>query len=287
MISFRQHVVTLVAVFLALAVGVVLGGGPLSDLGRDAPAASAATRERVATRTADYGDRFAAAVGPSAYAGKLAQHPVSIITLPGADGDVVKALGKQVAAAGGSVAATYPATAALTDASQKSLVDTLGSQLMTQLTKGAVDADATTYQRMGELIALAIGAGPATTADVTSVRESLAGAELLTTPQDAKPGGLVLVVLGDDVDPAVLSGLTAGIAAKATAVVVAGSTAAGTAAGSLTALRKETPAAKVATVDGVDTALGQVTATLALIRSLTTPGGSFGASGADGAVPLG
>ena len=29
MISFRYHIVTLVSVFLALAVGVALGGGPL------------------------------------------------------------------------------------------------------------------------------------------------------------------------------------------------------------------------------------------------------------------
>ena len=40
MISYRHHIVSLVAVFLALAVGVVLGGGPLSDLGRDDRAAS-------------------------------------------------------------------------------------------------------------------------------------------------------------------------------------------------------------------------------------------------------
>ena len=36
MISYRHHIASLVAVFLALAAGVVLGGGPLSDLGRDA-----------------------------------------------------------------------------------------------------------------------------------------------------------------------------------------------------------------------------------------------------------
>ena len=38
---------------------------------------------------------------------------------------------------------------------------------------------------------------------------------------------------------------------------------------------------------GVESAIGRVTATLALIRSLETSGGSFGAAGTDGAVPLG
>jgi hypothetical protein len=51
-------------------------------------------------------------------------------------------------------------------------------------------------------------------------------------------------------------------------------------------VRAEPVADDVATVDGTDTPLGQVTAVLAVIRSLSVPGGSFGASGSDGAVPL-
>ena len=54
-----------------------------------------------------------------------------------------------------------------------------------------------------------------------------------------------------------------------------------------TALRAQPVADKVATVDGADTAVGQVTTVLALARSLKVQGGSFGASGSDGAVPLG
>ena len=70
------------------------------------------------------------------------------------------------------------------------------------------------------------------------------------------------------------------LADTATGVVVAGS------ASALADLRAERSAAQAATVDGVDTPLGRVTATLALIRSLTVQGGSFGASGSDGAVPV-
>ncbi len=33
MITLRHHLLTIVAVFLALAAGIVLGGGPLSDVG--------------------------------------------------------------------------------------------------------------------------------------------------------------------------------------------------------------------------------------------------------------
>ena len=42
----------------------------------------------------------------------------------------------------------------------------------------------------------------------------------------------------------------------------------------------------VLTFTGCDTGLGQVTAMLALIRSLEGSVGSYGESGSDGAVPL-
>ncbi len=283
MISYRHHIVSLVAVFLALAVGVVLGGGPLSDLGRDDRAASAATSSQPDAPSADdFGDKFATSAAPTLYASRLADHPVAIVAMPGADADTTAALVAQVGAAGGRVSGTYAVRAALTDPGQKALVDTLGSQLMTSL-GDAVDADAPTYQRLGELLAVAV---TGTGAEVAPVRESLAGAELVDTSKGATAGQVVLVVLGDHTDPAILSGLTTGLAAKSTAVVVAGDTASGKAGGDLVALRADPAAVAVGTVDGAETALGQVTATLALIRSLTKPGGSFGASGSAGAVPL-
>jgi hypothetical protein len=286
-ISYRHHIVSLVAVFLALAVGVALGGGPLSELGRDDTPASAAVREqRAVERTASYGDDFAVAGAATLYAGGLREHPVSLLTMPGADGEVVSALGDQVEAAGGTVASAYDVQPTLTDVSKKSLVDALGSQLMTQLGSGAVTQDAPTYERIGQLLGLAIAGGDLPASDAQAVRESLSGAELLTSPDDAPSASVVLVVLGDEVDPAILSGLVSGLAARATGVVVAGDTASARPAGDLGGLRAEPAADQVATVDGVDTPLGQVTAVLALIRSLTVPGGAFGASGADGAVPL-
>jgi hypothetical protein len=286
-ISYRHHIVSLVAVFLALAVGVALGGGPLSDLGRDDKPASATTREqRTVTRTASYGDDFAAASAAKLYAGGLRDHPVSVLTMPGAEGDVVSALGAQIEAAGGAVTSTYDVQPTLVDGSKKSLVDALGSQLMTQLGPGAVTADAPTYERLGQLLGLAVAGNDLPSSDADSIRQSLAGAELMTSPETAVRAPVVLVVLGDRVDPAILSGLVSGLAAKATGVVVAGDTTSATPAGDLAALRGEPAADHVATADGVDTPLGQVTAVLALIRSLSVQGGSFGASGSDGAVPL-
>ena len=174
----------------------------------------------------------------------------------------------------------------MVEASEKSLVDTLGSQLMTQLGDTSVAADASTYDRMGQLLALGISANDGPADDATAIRESLVSAELVTAPEAAPRASLVLVVLGDDTDEAIVSGLVAGLASKTTGVVVTGDTASGQDTGALAALRADPAAESVTTVDGDDTGLGRVTVGLALIRSLTDQGGSFGASGSDGSVPL-
>jgi hypothetical protein len=295
-ITYRHHIVTLVAVFLALAVGVALGGGPLSELGRDSTKTAATVKEKTqdAKRAATFGDEFAVAGAAMLYDGRLADHPVAVVALPGADEDAVAALEQQIETAGGGVTGRYDVQEALLDPGEKSLVDTLGSQLMTQLGSGVVDAEASTYPRMGQLIGVAVStteptaapAGPKT----TSIRQSLVGADLMTSPRrevDVAP--LVLVVLGSKAggedDQAVLSGLLSGIAARAAGTVVVADSQSGI-DGSLAALRHEPVADEVTTVDGVESPLGQVTATLALLRALAGDGGSFGASGADGAVPL-
>lgn len=295
MITLRHHIVSLVSVFLALAVGIVLGGGPLSEIGR-AEGRSADTgldpAMTAAQQRADFGDAFAGSAASTVYAGRLAERAVAVVTLPGADTGVVDQLVEQVGAAGGTVSGTYAVGDALVGTGEKSLVDTLGSQLMTQQPDGAVSAEATTYDRMGELIGLATastkpeGQGP--DAKAAAILEGLQGADLLTgPPEQARRAPLVLVVLGDepavDGGDTILAGLVAGLARQSVGVVVAGDLADG--AGQLGRLRTIGTAA--ATVDGVDTPAGRVATVVALARSLTTPGGAFGASGSDGPLPLG
>ncbi|MDN4175775.1 copper transporter [Nocardioides sp. SOB77] len=297
MITYRHHVVSLVAVFLALAVGVVLGGGPLSELGRDedqqAPARAVTQQARLA---AGYGDTFAAAAAEQLYDGRLAGRPVAVLAMPGADDSTVAGLTEQVELAGGSVTGRYDVQPALLAASEKALVDTLGSQLAADLGAGVVDAGAATYARMGQLVGVAL----ATTGDEASeatdetrtVRQSLAGAELVVSPDgDVARAPAIVVVLGQD-EPtpavlAVLDGVLSGAAETSSGVVVTGTTDQARSGGLLAALRREPVADVVATVDGTESTLGQVTAVLAVLRRLAGEGGAFGASGADGAVPLG
>ena len=188
MITLRHHLLTIVAVFLALAAGIVLGGGPLSDVG--ATVATAGTDDEPApaddrART-DFTESFVSTLGTPIVAGRLTDRSVSLVTLPGADEQVVTALADQVAAAGGTVSARYDLTDDVVDPGQKSLVDTLGSQLLTQQAEGDVAADASTYDRMGQLLGLAIGTKEPEGQDVNgkarAIVDSNSGAGLMEKP---------------------------------------------------------------------------------------------------------
>ena len=297
MITLRHHLLTIVAVFLALAAGIVLGGGPLSDVGATVATAGADDEPAPADDRAqtDFTESFVSTLGTPIVSGRLADRSVSLVTVPGADEQVVTALADQVAAAGGTVSARYDLTDDVVDPGQKSLVDTLGSQLLTQQAEGDVAADASTYDRMGQLLGLAIGTKEPEGQDVNgkarAIVDAISGAGLMEKPAEvSQRSPLVLVVLGTDADDegsdAILAGLAQGLASQATGLVLVGVTADGQ-QGQLTRFRADPAAAGVATIDGVDTVAGRVATMITLQRSLTTPGGAFGASGSDGPVPLG
>lgn len=298
MISYRHHVVSLVAVFLALAVGVVLGGGPLSELGRDRDTATArqASAETGPIAQAGYGEAFATATAARLYDDALAERPVALLALPGADEDTLTALSDQVQVAGGEVAARYELQARLTDPTSSTLVDSLGTQVLEQLGDApaarGIDPEAPAYVRLGQLTGLAVGSSSEAGGEVTdagrTVRDSLSEAGLVTSPEpDAALAPLLVVVLGDDqqVDPDVLQDLLSGLSATTQGVVLAGPTSSG-ADGVLATLREDGGVEGVPSVDGVETAPGQVTTLLALLRAPSGAGGDFGVAGADGAVPV-
>lgn len=284
MIRHRGYAVPLTAVLLALATGVALGAGPLHSASSDAsPAPRVVTRQE----PPGYAEAFAAGVARQLYDHGLSRRPVALVTMPGADPATVSALAAQVRAAGGQVTATYAVRGQLVDPQQKSLVDTLGIQLDKQLRQGTVPG-ASTYPRIGQLVAIAVAnrgsAGAPPGADAAAVRQSLAAAQLLDVPSGSpQTAPLVLVVLGSPLDQPIADGVLAGLGAGARGVVAVAPTRDRTLAG----LRADGVAQRVTLVDGSETGAGRVAAVLGLVRAWTHAGGSFGASGADGAVPLG
>jgi hypothetical protein len=113
MIDFRYHVVSLISVFLALAVGIVLGAGPLNEPiargltqsvkqlqdDRDAKNDQLKTAEAAITNR----DTFITQIEPDLVADQLGGRSVVLVTLPGFDADAVKPLTTAITASGAKV----------------------------------------------------------------------------------------------------------------------------------------------------------------------------------------
>ena len=102
MIDFRYHLVSIVAVFLALAIGIVLGStelqGPTYNLLNQTTAKlqneydQASSQRDAAQQQADLGENYAQAVEPVVLHNLLAGQRLLIITEPGAPASVVTAI---------------------------------------------------------------------------------------------------------------------------------------------------------------------------------------------------
>ncbi|MFZ0158145.1 MAG: copper transporter [Kineosporiaceae bacterium] len=113
MIDFRYHLVSLVSVFLALAVGVVLGAGPLRGQIADSLSNSVEqlraekdllrTERDVAEAGVKNRETFTKQLTPVVVANRLPGRSVVLVTLPDSDGDAVEPLTKTLQAAGAVV----------------------------------------------------------------------------------------------------------------------------------------------------------------------------------------
>ncbi|MGB3763540.1 MAG: copper transporter [Ornithinimicrobium sp.] len=110
MIDFKYHVVSLVAMFLALAVGIVLGAGPLRGELSDTLEAQVAelgqerndlrARVDLQQQRAEEKDELVAELAPNAVEGTLVGQQVRVVELPGADDDVADAMAMMLVQAG-------------------------------------------------------------------------------------------------------------------------------------------------------------------------------------------
>lgn len=278
----RRHLVAALAIVLALAVGIALGAGPLS---RETlvPAQVIQQPERQAP-VDETADELARAVAPTVSAERLSGRTVAVLTTPGAETGDVDTLVTALEQAGGSVTARWEVGRSLVADGETVLVDTLGEQLLDQLGDDVADPSAPAYQRMGQLIGTAVATRQqeaATAGDAaTTIRQSIDAASLLSSDtEEARLAPLVLVVLGDDVEDAVIEGLATGLGQRASQVVVAGPER----EGDLAAVEE---LGSVTTIDGVDSATGRLATVLALGMAEDAEVGAFGASGADGVLPL-
>jgi copper transport outer membrane protein MctB len=302
-IDFRYHLVSIVAVFLALAVGVVLGSaalnGPVVAGLRKSVSTLRHEEDNLGSQNRAQRDQiksdqeWAQAAGPVLLSHLLASERVVIVTAPGAPGAVTDGVTKALTQAGakitGQVNLETPFFA--TDASTRNTL----SLLTQRLTPGGMSLRGGTVQaQAAQLIASAIltqdGAGQplagsqdATGASILSgfdtggflsvsapsvVRATLAVVIIPASPpatNDSNPASQALVTLSKELD----------FAGQAT--VVAGSTTGSGPGSAIQVIRSASPAGTLSTVDDADTASGQIVVAQALYEVLAkAKPGSYG-----------
>lgn len=312
MISFRYHIVSVVSVFLALAIGVALGGGPLKgevdntlvqQVEADRQTKADLQSEIASLRAGNtFTDRFADSVAPRLIGGSLQGRPVTLVVLPGAQETVVTSLTELIGAAGGTVGATLRAGEGLVDVQQKQLVDELSSQLLDNTPDVNVPDNASAYERLGALLARAVAtdadAGAPVDDAANSILSGLSTAGLLSPADDpTRRGSLVVFVAGTGVGTdeerqgaaAIVAALAKAVDADTDGVVVAGPVPAAREGGAVDAVRRDVVAARdVSTVDALGRTAGQVVTVMALAEQKNGRTGHYGAvDAAGGAVPGG
>ncbi len=322
MIDFRYHLVSIVAVFLALAIGIVLGStelqGPAYNLLNQTTSKlqseldQATSQRDAAQQQASQDESYAQAVEPAVLRDLLPGQRLLIVTEPGAQSSVVSGLSAAAIDAGATVTGQINLSSKFFDTSGTTQ-DTLNQTTVdvAQAAGISLDASATYQQQAAQLIASEIltaspassgsagsrSAGGGQAASAAAMLQSYAASQFLTTiGQPATPATLVIVVTpqnapadgsADQLDQ-VLIPLVQELAARSAATVVAGSSSGSGTGSPIAVLRSNNVSGQVSTVDDADLVSGQTVAIQALAAQLAGgKAGSYGftANGATAVAP--
>jgi len=298
-IDFRYHLVSLIAVFLAVALGIVIGttqlNGPvLSNLQSQVNALqkdkrSLEDRTQGLQAQVSASDAFEQAVAPALVQGSLTSRRVLIVVADDqVTQDTIDQMTTLIGKAGGTVGGMIRLAAAYTDpASQTALQNYVSGPGLPAGLK--LDESGDTGKTVGSLLGQVLmipKAGSAVSA--TTVSTVLAGLSALkvlsldsasVTPSDYAVVLTANVFKGSDADTRnrMLTSLVTGLDAVGSGTVVAGdANSAGT--GGLVQVVRSAPtlSAAISTVDDVDTAAGQISTVLALGPETKGTSGKYG-----------
>lgn len=139
MINFRYHVVSIIGIFIALAVGVVLGAGPLQSriqAGMSTSSSSVGADPQLSAQ-ADAEAAGLKALASSTLSGSLAGAKIALVVAPGASDDDVSALRSTLTDAGASVVGRVTLSDNWQSTSMSQYRTTLSTTLASHLTSGA------------------------------------------------------------------------------------------------------------------------------------------------------
>jgi hypothetical protein len=323
-IDFRYHLVSIVAVFLALAIGIVLGSTELQPTAYTFLNSTSAklqneldqvTSQRdTAQQQANADEQYAQAVEPAVLHGLLTGQRLLIVTEPGAQASVVSGISTAANDAGAVVTGQINLAPKFFDTSGTTQ-DSLNQTTMdvAQTANITLDTSATYQQQAAQVIASEILTTPSASTSTGSSGSQSAGSDqgtnartmlqayaasqfLSTTGQPAAPATLAIVVTpqnapsdgsADQLD-VVLIPLVQELAAKSSATVVVGSSSGSGAGSPIAVLRSNNVSNQVSTVDDADLVSGQTVAIQALAARLAGgKAGSYGftANGATAVAP--
>ena len=289
MIDFRYHLVSIVAVFLALAIGIVLGStelqGPTYNLLNQTTAKlqneydQATSQRDAAQQQANLGENYAQAVQPVVLHDLLAGQRLLIVTEPGAPASVVTAISNAAAQdAGATVTGQIALQPKFFNDSDTTLAGLDQTNLAMAQADGIVLNTGTTYQQQAaqviasEILSKASGqlgttssAGQPDTNAQTMLSAYASEGFLTTSGQPSARATLTVLVTaqtappGGSADPLdqILVPVAEELAANSSATVAAGVTTNSGAGSPITVLRGSSAASKVSTVDNADLVIGQ------------------------------
>lgn len=307
MINFRYHIVSLMAVFLALAVGIAVGVSLSPSVDESILTQAQQDRDQVTALRAELDRRTRLDTYRSAYdqrtaslvlAGELPDTRVAVVAMPDAPGSVVTAVSDAVATAGGRVVSEVKVASEVVDPTQAAAVQEAVAPLAAA---GLTDA-MSPATKVGWSLARAFTSKQMTTRDdyARSVGTTLTAAGLIDVRDDVDDYAQLVVVVTaatttQPVDAAVTTAdvelQTAlkeqGGTADAPGVVVAGPNSAGLTGTDVGAIRATSPSAsELSTVDVADLPSGVVTTVLAGKEQVLGRQGHYGAlARADDALP--
>jgi Copper transport outer membrane protein, MctB len=300
-ISLRYHLISISVVFLALAVGVVLGSTTLSRTllsgltDDNEELVDKVTELEAAGNTRDArlagADDFVASVSPMIVRGQLDRRTVVIVTTADADPADRDALKTMLGNAGARVTGELQLTEAFTDPEK---ADRLGDIVVRLLPAGvrlptASDPGTLAGGLIGPLLLIGKDDNkPQASPDETSA--ALAGLTeggFVRAAPGLRPAQLVVVLTGGAQDGDGAGDRASTVARFATQVdrsgagaVLAGTTGSAKGSGAVGVVRADTAATDLlSTVDNVETPAGRVVTVLALREQLDGASGRYGSAG--------
>ncbi|WP_017616461.1 copper transporter [Nocardiopsis salina] len=323
MIDFRYHLVSIIAVFLALTVGLALGSTMLQDPLLDTLESETAemrgqsedlrTQRDVSERLGNGADEMVDAAAGDLLEDRLLDLDVVTVAAPGADEDTSASLDRRIEQAGGEPAGRVELSEKFLNEGEETFLDELAVQVSPEAAELAGSPHTKAGTELGRALASSGGgrssdgdgsdadAEPASddtgedSHDAEAALSAFTEAELLTVTGDPVEGADALVVLapgeeaggqGSDSEAtgAALDTLTEALHSEVGPTVLAGDPSSADHGHMLAQVREgQTP---YSTVDVAGRSVGDVVTVLALSAEVQGDGGSFGiGQGTQGFLP--